>query len=270
MRICPSCEKRPMQKHHNSKWCLRCALERRKRPLGRLTSKQRAFAIRHRADMPFLDICKKLKSSPSNVKRSCRGVRFCFKNGKLRNNPQLIRKVLDYYSANGWHLTVKAFPDVRIKSIIHRAEYYGQTLKPRQIRWKNSEIVLAARMAGLVEGKRQARIFNRPGANEGSIKSLWMKKFGHGGGNIHGMSEWMARRILRPGYPVLKTRMWSPRRGTKAEFQRGLVLWCEMEPFLLRGTPKFIRDGVKTMARFQYWLFETRDPAKKIREMVHG
>ncbi len=151
-RLCPSCNKRLTREHHNSKWCLPCANEKRRRPKGTLTATQRAFARKHRADMPREEIARRLGVSSSNLKRSCRDVRFCFQNGKYKNDPRLIKRVAEHYSDHGWEATAKSFPKVKIKSIIHRGDYYGFKLKPRQIRWKEEEIILAARMAGLVEG----------------------------------------------------------------------------------------------------------------------
>lgn len=269
MNLCPGCKARPKQKHHNSKWCLPCAKERRKRPRSTLSAAQKRWVKERIGKMPVTEMAERLGTSVSNVKRAFRGKSLWFHNGKLKNNPKLVKQVLDYYSAHGWHATEKAFPNLRIKSIIHRADYFGFKLKPRQARWKEHEIILAARMAGLVDGKRQARIFNRPGANEGSIKSLWMKRFGHGGGNIHGMSEWMAKHLLKPGYPVLKTRVWSKRKGQPDRGPvRGLVLWCDMDGYLKPDVPAFVRDGVQAMAEFQCWLFETRKPKRAILEIL--
>lgn len=83
------------------------------------------------------------------------------------------------------------------------------------------------------------------------------------------MSEWMAKEILKPGYPVVKTRMWSKRKKSKNHgFERGLVLWCDMKPHLIRGTPKFVRDAIKTLSQFQCWLFESKNPRPKIIRMI--
>lgn len=266
-KICPHCNKRPKQKHHNSKWCKRCALARRKQPVGSLTAKQKQYVKSKIGKSPVKEIASDLGVSVSNIKRSMRGVSIWFHNGKYKNRPALVRQVLAYYSKHGKSATVTAFPGVTVKCIVDRPLYYGVKVKPRQRRWTEAEIILAAKMAGLVEAKRQAKIFNRPRAHEGSIKSLWMKRFGHGGGNIHGMSEWMAKEILSPGYPVIKTRMWSPRRQGSG-LMRGLVLWCDIEKYLRRGLPKYIQDAVKSMAKFQCWLFETSDPRREILKLL--
>lgn len=271
MTYCNSCKKRPKQAHFNSKWCKPCALQRRKRPVGTLTAIDKAWVRAHIGKMPISEIAANLGVSVSNIKRSLSGVPIWFKNGKYKNNPKLVHEVFAYYSKHGMIATKKEFPNVNVRCIVDRPKYYGVNLRPRQIRWKEHEIILAARMAGLVDGKRQAKIFNRPGANEGSIKSLWMKRFGHGGGNIHGMSEWMAKQILKPGYPVLKTRVWSKRKGQPERGPvRGLVLWCDMLPHLRRGTPSFIRNGVKTMAQFQRWLYQSKDPKCEILKILEG
>lgn len=271
MTLCPACKSRPKQKHQNSKWCLSCALERRKRPIGRLTGHQKAWVKSQIGKMPIKDMADHLETSVSNIRRSLPGFSIWFHNGKYKNNPKLVRQVLAHYSAHGMISTKKAFPNISVRSIVDRPAYYGVKVKPRLIRWKESEIVLAAKMAGLIDGKRQAKIFNRPGANEGSIKSLWMKRFGHGGGNIHGMSEWMARELLKPGYPVLKTRVWSKRKGQPdCGPIRGLVLWCDMVTHLRRGTPPFVREGIKTLAQFQCWLFQSDNPKREILKILEA
>lgn len=268
-RLCPHCSKRPKQKHRNSKWCKPCAAILRKRPVGSLTPEQKRYVKSKIGRASVREIAADLGVSVSNIKRSMRGVSIWFHNGKYKNRPALVRQVLSYYSKHGKPATEKAFPGVNVKSIIDRPLYYGVKVKPRQKRWTEAEIILAARMAGLVEAKRQAKIFNRPRAHEGSIKSLWMKRFGHGGGNVHGMSEWMAKQILKPGYPVLKTKMWSRRKGIKdTGMMRGLVLWCDMEPYLLRGLPKYLKDAVKSMAKFQCWLFESCNPKREILKLM--
>lgn len=266
--LCERCERRPKKDHRNSKWCVACARDLKRKPKGTLTKSQIRYAKSCIGKMGVRDIAARMGVSPSNITRSCPGVSFWFKNGKLKNNPKLVRKVLAYYSKHGKPATAKAFPDISVKSIIDRPKYYGVKMKPRLKRWTNDEIVLAAKMAGLVEAKRQAKIFNRPGANEGSIRSLWMKRFGHGGGNIHGMSEWMAKHILMPGYPVTKTLMWSRRKNSKGDKSRGLILWCDMQPYLLRGLPKYITDSVKTMAAFQCWLYGTDNPKAEILRLL--
>lgn len=267
-KSCPSCKTRPIQKHFNSKWCLSCALDRRKRPKSTLTAEQKAFVREMRGKMSGREMAKELGVSWSNVMRFARDRRMSLATltgaRKYRINPALVRQVTKYYEKHGRTATEKAFPTVKIRSIVERYKNFS----PRQTRWTNEQIILAAKMAGLVDGKRQARIFNRPGANEGSIKSLWMKRFGQGGGNIHGMSEWMARELLKPGYPVLKTRMWSPRKGVESNFERGIVLWVDMERRVRPDIPKFIHDAITTLADFQRWLFKSKNPKPVILRMI--
>lgn len=265
-KMCSHCKTSPRQKHFNSKYCKPCASFLRRRPNGTLTPAQKRWIKGRIGQIPVTEMAKRLGTSVANIKRSMRGTPIWFHNGKYKNQPTLVRRVITYYEKNGKSATVKAFPGISVKSIIDRPTYYGVEMKPRQVRWQEKEIIMAAKMAGLVDGETQARIFNRPGANEGSIKSLWMKRFGISGGNIHGMSEWMAKQVLKPGYPVLKTRVWSPRKRSRSKRGpvRGLVLWCEMEPYLLQGTPRFIREGVRAMAQFQSWLFKSDDPKQEI------
>lgn len=270
--ICPDCKKREKQKHHNSKWCSSCAVDRRDKPRSTCTAAQIREAKKLIGKMPAEDIAKEIGTSVSSLKRAFRGKSIWYKNSKYVNQPELVRRVVTCYEKHGRAETAKAFPGVNVRSIVERSSHYGIKMKQRQRRWTETEIILAAKMAGIVDGSTQATIFNRPGANEGSIKSLWAKRFRTAGGNIHGMSEWMAKEILKPGYPVLKTRVWSRRKGARnrSGLVRGLVLWSEMEPYLKKGVPKFIKDAVRVMAAFQRWLFDTDKPEIQIREMAES
>lgn len=252
MLLCPSCHERPKQKHLNSKWCRPCAMDRRRRPRSTLTERQKAWVRARIGKMPVGEMATRLGTSVANVKRAFRGKSLWFQNGKLKNNPKLVKQVLDYYSAHGWHETEKRFPRLRIKSIIHRADYYGFKLKPRQVRWTGAQIVEAAKMAGLVSPAQQAKIFNRPRAHAGSIKSLWSKRFKLAPTDIHGMANWKATHIVTAHCPRLKLR------------HANICLWCDMEKHMRHGVPKFIADGIRTMAQFQRWLYSSNQPKREM------
>jgi hypothetical protein len=207
-------------------------------------------------------LAKKVGTSDSNLNRWAKqnGVSI----NALKYPDATVHAVTAYYSNNGRVKTETRFPGICVRSIVER-----YPVKPRQIRWKESEIILAAKMAGLVAMERQARIFNRPNANIGSIRSLWVKKFRNSGGGIHGLSDHQARHLLKPGYPIIRTQFWVTRnRLDRDEHARKLVLWCDMGPWLKRGTPKFIREAVKSMAQFQCWLFESSNPKRQILKLL--
>lgn len=198
------------------------------------------------------DIAKALGVSEVNLKRSCRHVRFCAQNGKYFNNLALVQQVTDFYSEYGWKATEWAFPDIKIKSILHRDKYYGVSRKPRQIRWTDSQLIELARMSGLVSLTAQAKFFNRPGANAGSIKSVWSKKFNLAPGMINGMTYFLAKDLVDSSAQFLHPKGHS-RRGESFDF-RWLVLWVDMERSLKPEIPVFIKEAIATLADFQRWL----------------
>lgn len=258
---CPVCRRRPVTAHRNSKYCAQCRAVRRKRPVGNVASWQARLLLRLRGTMTRDELADVVGLSRATVFRFGRDLGLSFR--REMYTPELRAEVIAHYEQHGGPATEEAFPNVRVRSIVERNAY-----EPRQIRWTDAQIVEAARMAGLVSMKRQAKLFNRPNADVGSIKSLWMKRFGMSGGQLHGLSNWMAKEILEPGYPVLQTEFWQTRVPGRRTGKRGLVLWCTMGPYLSPGLPKFMYDAVETMARFQRWLFWSQQPEKVIAKML--
>lgn len=179
--------------------------------------------------------------------------------------PEVKAAVLSFYEMHGRRATEKAFPDVSVRSIVERN--YG-AFAPRQLRWTDKQIIEAARMAGLVSFKAQARYFNRPNANEGSIKSLWMKRFGHGSSNINGMPHWYARSLVwGPKVRYVKV-VGTTRKGELKPFMR-ILLWVDIQKHMRPDTPKFIKSAVRAMANFQRWLHDDKNPRAKILKMIN-
>lgn len=215
---------------------------------------------------PVTEIAALLGVSVTNIKRSMKGERLWFRNNKYVNQPLLVRQVLDYYFEHGKTATVERFPNVNVKCIVDRPEYYGIERKYRQIRWTDREILEATRMAGLVSPTAQARYFNRPNACNGSIKSLWVKRFGLAQGQINGMTFYYAQHLVDSSAQFLKPRG-EGRRGDPV-LHRWIILWVDMEKCLLPDTPEFIRDAVKTMAQFQRWIWKSENPKPRILKMI--
>lgn len=245
-KLCGLCKKRPKRRHFNSKWCVSCALELRKRPRSTLTKEQIHQAESLIGKMDRRDIAQELGTSISNLKRAFKNKTLAFHN-KYKSNPALVKQVCEYYEKHGKLKTQKKFPTINLRSVVERYPH-----KKRQIRWTDDQIAEAARMATFVTFDKQAKIFNRPGANEGSIKSLWMKKFNFYPAQLHGMCHNMGKHIVSSKCPQIKL-----------NFMR-LYLWVDMEKHLLIGVPRSIRDGIKTMAHFQRWIYNTDNPKKTI------
>jgi AcrR family transcriptional regulator len=258
--LCPDCKVRLVKDHWNAKRCTVCAEVRATWPTGKLTSAQARQAMALRGKMKRADIAKRLGVSVPSLYRFGRDEGISFALVRSPEYVRLVERVSRYYERHGRKATEKRFPDVRVRSIIERYPH-----APRQIRWTGEQIIQAAKMAGLVSMERQAKIFNRPGTNQGAIRSLWTKRFRLAGGNIHGVSNHTARALLRPGYPAIRTQFWITRnQRCDRAFARRIVLWCDMEPWLLPGTPLFLRDAVRAMAEFQRWLFKTQEPRRAI------
>ena len=267
-RICARCKKRPRKAHFNSKWCIQCAKDLVSRPAGNLSVAQKAFALQHRGDMKIDDICRKLNVSRANLKRSCRGMRFFSHNGKYKERPDLVRQVLDFYFENGKSATVEAFPNVNVKCIVDRPEYYGIKRVFRQKRWTPEDFHEAVKMAGLVSFKAQAIFFNRPRANAGSVKALWSKRMSSYPGYLHGLAAWNAKWIISEKCPVLRPKHAAGRDFNPKSETHPLVLYVDAEKYLRTDCPEFVRSAIGTMADFTRWVFDSKNPKRQIIKMI--
>jgi AraC-like DNA-binding protein len=210
------------------------------------------------------DIAAEVGTSVVSLKRAFRGRRLAFYN-YCTINPAWVRSVNKYYEKHTQEETAKYF-GIRRKQVDHIVHRYKKYRKPKQLRWTPQEIAEAAKMAGLVSENGQAKFFRRPGAHSGSIKSLWMKNFGMGQGSINGMTHWCAKEIVGEKARYLKP-LGQTRKGKPTEFRR-VILWVDMEKCLKPQTPKFIREAIEQMAKFQRWLWKSENPKPLILKMM--
>jgi hypothetical protein len=213
--------------------------------------------------MPREEIAQTLGVSVVSLKRAFRGTRLAYHN-YCQANPSLVRQVNVYYEKHGNKRTAEHF-GIRRKQVEHIVYRYRLS-NPRQIRWTDKQIIEATRMAGLVSPLAQAKYFERPNAFSGSIKSLWTKRFGIGPGCINGMTHWHAKELVTTKARYLKP-VGESRDGEPVEFRR-LILWVDMERCLKPGTPRFIRDAIKTMANFQRWIHGGGNVKQKILKII--
>lgn len=261
-RLCKECNKTRITGHFNAKYCAPCRKKLLKKPKGTLTKKQIAFAKKHKNDMTRKEICEALEVSLSNLKRSCRDVKFqCshLKKNKYLTNPKLVEKVLRFYEKNGKKKTQEKFPDVSVRSIVERYKDF----KPRQIRWKDKELIELTKMAGLVSFKDQAKWFNRPNANAGSIKSAWVKKFKTSQETINGMAHYKAKHFVKKSAPYIKTPF-----GSGSGNAKRILLWVDMEKHLRKDAPNYVKESVLAMAEFQRKLFGVNNVRRKVLQMI--
>lgn len=247
-RFCFDCKADISKRHFNSKRCKECARFRRKRPSGKLTRSQERMVRRFAGKMFYEKLAVKVGSSRSNLMRWARDNNVSL--DALSYKPSVIQAVTAYYEKHGKVETQKAFPNVRVRSIVERYKNF----QPRQMRWTDDQIIELARMAGLVSMKSQAKYFKRPNAFEGSIKSAWMKKFGILGSSINGMSNCMARQLVTNECPRIKTFFWETRSKARGQYNRKICLWTDMKNHLRPEVPNFIGEAIVSLANFQTWL----------------
>lgn len=267
MKKCAECKKRPTETEHpNCKYCTHCKEALRKRPKGKLTPSQERMVRKLAGKMFIKDLAKKVGTSDSNLDR------WAYYNNvninALRYPKTIVEQVCEYYAKHGKIKTQKKFPDIKVRSIV---EKYAKGKSPRQRRWTDQQVIQLARMAGLVSMPAQARYFNRPYANAGSIKSAWVKKFKSGGGCINGISLHKARLFIKPSAPVVETGFWVTRdlnRKHNPEFCRKLILWVDAEKHLRPDCPHWFKDAAFALAKFQRWLHGLDNPRPKILKMI--
>lgn len=260
-RLCQGC-KEPLSKgsHFNRKRCEPCAEALRRKPSHSLSPRQVNLARTLRQVCSDLEICSILKCSRASLRRLARDEGFSL--ALPRYDDALIRCVTRAYEQHGRSKTQKMFPGVRVRSIVERRPH-----KPRQIRWKEREIVAAARMAGLLSFEQQAELFHRPRAKAGSIRSLWNKRFKTNLGQLHGCSRETAKYIALPECPMVPRR--AAIEGSKGPLPvQWIVLWCDLKDWMRPSLPPFISDAVTALAEFQCWLYQTQKPKSRILEIL--
>jgi hypothetical protein len=209
--------------------------------------------------MPREAIAEALGVSLSNLKRSVKDVRFTYFN-HLRNNPKMVREVCSYYEKHGKRKTQEKYPHLKIRSIVEKYKNFS----PRQSRWKDHELIELAKFAGLVSFKKQAEFFNRPLANEGAIRSAWVKNLKTKSSFMHGLPIHKAKIFLNSGFPVIKRQAL-----TRDRYSNEMVLFCDAKNYIADDCPEFIKGAITAMAEFQVLLFGA-DPRTEIENILES
>jgi hypothetical protein len=265
-RICPACQERKVQKHHNAKWCAECALQFRKRPRSTLTPEQQQMVRDLAGTMTSRKVAQTIGTSWANVARFARDNKISLDSISYRDD--VIEKVCRYYEKHGGVATQKKFPNVKVRSIVKRHKLFS----PRQVRWTDEQLVQVARFAGLISADDQARYFNRPRANAGSIKAAWMKRFGRGGSGVNGLSEYVGRHFVTERCPIIRTQFWAQRRFRKGKSTHGsarkLYLWVDIKKHMRADVPEWFRECVTVLAKFQRWLHGTSNVREQVLKLI--
>lgn len=262
-RLCKECKKVKIQGHKNKKYCEDCRLSLVKKPKGTMTKDQIAFAIKNKNKLSRHEICKKLNESLSNLKRSCKGIKFeadSLKKNKYKTNPDLVKEVLKYYEKNGRKKTQEKFKDIKVRSITEKYKDF----KPLQTKWENQDILEAAKMAGLISVKAQIKYFSHRGIGVSGIRHLWDRRFGTQQSNLHGIPLYKAKHFVLKSAPALEINFGK----TKTKKTRKIILWVDAEKHLKKDCPEFIKDSIKSMAIFQRRLFKVKNVKQKIKRMI--
>lgn len=255
---CSICKERERQVHFNSKYCLPCALELRRKPESNLTPQQVETAKKLIGEIPREEIAYELGISLSALNRAFKGIRLGYFN-KYVANPKLVQKVCAFYEKNGKRKTQEKFPDINVRSIVERYKNYAA----RQTRWTDDQLIKLARMAGVLPFDYQAKIFLRPRANAGSIRSVWTKNFHAGPGHINGFYNHQAKHFVDSNCPFISVPF-----GVNRGYKRKLFLWVDMENNLRNDCPDFVKNAIRGMANFQRWLFKSNFVRLEILKMV--
>jgi len=267
-RLCSGCRADITGRHPNAKRCRPCARARVARPVPSLPSDVQRQILRLAGQIPRKELAERLGLSIPTLQRFAR--RHGLSLRRPRYDEATIEAVIACYSEHGKEGVEEAFPHVRWRSIIEHIAKRREDFQPRQTRWRDDEILMAAQMAGLVPMDVQAAFFNRPRAHAGSIKAFWRKRMGQQGTQLHGLRWNHAKRILQPEVPFVDVK-WTtvaPSAQRCRDIRRRLVLWCDMAPYLRPEMPPFVAEGIAAMADFQRWLFQTPNPRAEIERIL--
>lgn len=232
-----------------------------------MTRDQIKIAKEMAGKVPREEIAMALGVSLSNLKRSCRDTSFLYYYIH-KNNPNLVREICSYYEKNGKNKTQKKYPNIKIRSVI---EHY-KTFSPRQTRWTEKQLHELVKMGGLVSKEAQAKYFNRPRANAGSIESAWIKKINTKMSTIHYLPTYRAKYFIKNSCPSIEVKFWSRNtinKGKKPhqEFVKA-HLWCDIKKHLKNDCPSFFKEAVIALDKFQQWIFNSTNPKPLILKMI--
>lgn len=258
--ICKECNISPKQNHKNSKYCKPCALKLRKRPRANLTDSQISKLKKLAGTIYYEKLAKQIGASRSSVMRYARDNNINVNTHKYR--PEIVEETLRFYEKHGKTKTQEKFPSVKVRSIVERYKDF----KPRQTRWKDKEIIELVKMAGLICPRSQARYFNRPRSNEGSIKSVWIKKMKCPPTRINGLPHSVAKNLVTKDIKYIKT--YGLSRDKKTVQYIRLALWIDIEKHMKKQVPGYIKKSVSACAHFQRWLHHGEDVKKEIKRII--
>jgi len=253
--LCINCKIREkINTHSNTKYCKHCREAFVNKPRHNLTLEQQAIVRKLAGTMYYEKLAKFVGCSRSSISRFARQEGVSLNAHKYKK--ELVDQVIAYYEKHGKTLTQQMFPNVKIRSIVEKHEH-----NPRQVKWTFEHKKELLKMAGLISFKNQARFFNRPRANEGSIKSAFAKRvLPVTGSNINGMNHNKAIRLVKSTCPFYKRTM--VRRVKSSTCIQQIALWVDIEDHLKDSIPESIREAIAALALFQRKLHDAKTNAE--------
>lgn len=248
--LCINCKIREkINTHSNTKYCKPCREAFVNKPRHNLTLGQQAIAKQLAGTMYYEKLAKLVGCSRSSLSRFARQEGISLNAHKHKK--ELVDQVIAYYEKHGKTLTQQMFPNVKIRSIVEKHEHQA-----RQVPWTFEQKKELLKMAGLISFKSQAKYFNRPRANEGSIRSAFAKRvLPISGGNLNGMNHYNAIKLVKSTCPFYKRIM--VRRVKSSTCIQQIALWVDIEDHLKDSIPESIRKGIAALALFQRKLHDT-------------
>jgi len=223
----------------------------------RLSFEQIAFIEGSLECVKRSDIALAVGISETQLKRAAKysGWKFTFAKGftNQKYDAAIIGQVIDFYDKYGKRKTQKHFLNVNVRSIV---EKYGAGRNTRCHRWTNENILDLLRMAGVISKGSQAKYFNRPLANEGSIISVWQKVLKCRPICINGLPEYKAKYIVKESCPKINL----------GYNRHNIYLWTDCSKHLRDDCSIAVEKAVAAMADFQSKLF--KDPRRDIEKII--
>lgn len=173
-----------------------------------------------------------------------------FRDAKGRGIPNkkysdsLIEEVCEYYAKHGKIKTRDKFPEVNVRTVVERYKH-DIGVAPRQVRWKDEEIVKVVLLARTNTKEEIAKEMNRPNAHTGSIKSIFSKRLNLSATKIAGLPY---AKVVKNYKICEKDIPWH-----RLESRR-ICYWSDILTYLRPNVSSEIRRAIETCVMFEKWL----------------
>lgn len=202
------------------------------------------------------EIAKTIGASRTSIIRFACQEKVSFKRKKYSD--ELRKQVIAYYEEHGMKKTESEFPEVNVKGLLSTSTY-----KLRHTIWRRGAVIEAAKMAGILSLRDQAKLIGNPNTKARGVRAMW-QRMGMQGSHLHGLHPYGALLLLKSSVPKTIVQY----SGSERREHNTIILWCDMQGHFRESVPEYLRDGIRTLAKFQAWLYGTDDPGGAIRQML--